>query len=75
MEHMDRTFIARVAMQEQAAASAALSAAIQRVASRLRRGEKPSNLELAREESALLRLQNARALRELGLPPGGDQAD
>jgi hypothetical protein len=69
MEQMDRTFIARVAMKEQAAASAALSAAMQRVAYRLRRGEKPSTLDLAREESALLRLQNARALRELGLAP------
>ena len=70
MQQMDRKFIARVAMEEQAAASEALSAAIQRVASRLRRGEKPSDLELACEESALLRLQNARALRELGLAPG-----
>jgi hypothetical protein len=69
MQQMDRTFIARVAMEEQAAASAARAAAWQRVASRVRRGGKPSTSELACEESALLRLQNARALRELGLAP------
>ena len=75
MQQVDRTFIARVAREEQAAASEALSAAIQLVALRLRRGEEPSNLELAFEESALLRLQNARALCELGLLPEGDHAE
>ena len=67
MQQSDRTSIAWVASKEQAAAVEELSAATQRVAMRLRRGEEPSSAELAHEEAALLRLQNVRALRQLGL--------
>jgi hypothetical protein len=67
MQKIDRMSIRIVAADEQTAALEDLAEATQGVAMRLSHGEKPTDAELDREEAALLRLQNARALLALGI--------
>ena len=67
MRQTDRMSIRIVAIDEQTAALEDLAEATRSVAVRLGHGEEPSNAELDREEAAVLRLQNARALLALGI--------
>lgn len=67
MRQTDRMSICKAAEEERAAALEDLAEATDRVAVQLHRGEQPSNAALAREEAALLRLQNARALLVLNV--------